>query len=250
MSVAASPTHREAGFLSKTFALARKDITIEVRGRETLPPMLAFALVVTLMLAFTLPGGTSPTDPASLPLGTAPLAEVLAGFLWMTVLFAALIAFARTFEVEREQSAIDSLLLLPVDRSALFLAKALANLLYVVVVQIFLIPAFLVLFQIRIGPGWLPLIAVAALADMGLVVIGTLFAALAAQTTSRELVLPILAFPALVPVFIAAVELTSDLFLGQGFGAIAESGWFGILIGFDLIFLIVGALAFEFALDG
>jgi heme exporter protein B len=242
-------TEREAGFVAKSLALARKDLRIELRSRDTLPPMLAFSLAVTLLLAFSLPAGSSLARPARLPVGTVPMADVLAGFLWVTVLFAGLVAFARTFEVERDEGALDSLLLMPVDRSALFLAKAGANLVYIVVVQAFLVPAFLLLFRVDLGSGWPALLLVIALADVGFVAVGTLFASLAAQTTSRELMLPILALPMLVPVFIAAVEMTSDLFLGGGFAQISERGWFGILIGFDLIFGIAGALAFEFALD-
>lgn len=248
-AVAVAVAEKEAGFLAKTWVLIRKDVRIELRSRDTLPPMLAFSLAVVLLLAFSLPSGTSLARRASFPVGTVPMADVLAGFLWVTVLFAGLVAFARTFEVERDSSVIDSLLLVPVDRSALFLAKAISNLTYIVVVQAFLLPAFLLLFQIDIGSGWLPLLMVVLLADIGFTMIGTLFAALAAQTTSRELMLPILALPILVPVFIAAVELTSDLFLGGGLGTITERGWFGILVAFDLVFTIVGALAFEFAVD-
>ncbi|MFP5297491.1 MAG: heme exporter protein CcmB [Actinomycetota bacterium] len=240
---------REEGFLSKTLALARKDIRVELRSRDTLPPMLAFSIAVVLLLAFSLPSGTQLTRRASFPIGTVPMTDVLAGFLWVTVLFAGLVAFARTFGVEREGAAMDPLLLAPVDRSALYLAKALANFAYITVVQVFLLPVFLLMFQIDLGGGGATLIGVVVLVDIGFVAVGTLFAALAAQTTSRELMLPILALPMLVPVFIAAVELTSDLFGGGGFSDIAERGWFGLLIGFDIIFTIVGALAFEFAVD-
>lgn len=244
-----SAAEREAGFFAKAWILARKDIRVELRSRDTLPPMFAFALAVVLLLAFSLPSGTELTRRTSFPIGTVPVADVLAGFLWVTVLFAGLVAFARTFEVEREGGAMDSMLLAPVDRSALFVAKALANLTYIIVIQLLLVPVFLLLFQVELGTGTFALLAVIALVDVGFVAIGTLFASLAARTTSRELMLPILALPMLVPVFIGAVELTSDLFLGGGFGDIAERGWFGLLIGFDLIFAIVGALAFEFALD-
>jgi heme exporter protein B len=93
------------------------------------------------------------------------------------------------------------------------------------------------------------MLLVMVLVDIGFSAIGTLFSSLAAQTRSRELMLPILALPALVPVFIAAVELTSDLFIGGGLAAVTERGWFGILIGFDVIFVTLGTLAFEFTLD-
>lgn len=239
----------EAGFVAKTMLLARKDLQVELRSRDTLPPMLAFCITVVLLLAFSLPSGTQLAGRSSFPLGTVPVADVLAGFLWVTVLFAGLVAFARTFEVEREGGAMDPLLMAPLDRSALFLAKASANFVYISVVQLFLVPLFLLMFQIDLGTGVLSLLAVILLVNIGFVAVGTLFASLAAQTTSRELMLPILALPMLVPVFIAAVELTSDLFMGGGFGDISERGWFGLLIGFDVIFVIVGALAFEFAVD-
>lgn len=240
---------REAGFIAKMTALVRKDLLLELRARDTFPPMLAFALAVVLLLAFSLPGEPSLARPARVPFGTVPLADVIAGFLWITVLFAGLIGFARTFESERHEAAIDSLILVPVDRSALYLAKGIANLTYIALVQLALVPAFILLFDATPGGRWPVLILVIALVDVGFVAIGTLFSALAVQTTSRELMLPILALPALVPVFIAAVELTSELFLGGGLDRVTERGWFGILIAYDFVFAIVGALAFEFTLD-
>lgn len=244
-------SERDGGFLKKTWALTVKDLRVEVRARDTLPPMLAFAFAVTLLLAFTLPANGRLVRPTGAPLlGTAPLADVLAGFLWITILFAGLIGFARTFEVERAEGALDAMLLVPVDRSALFLSKAAANLVYVLVAEVVLVPVFVLLFQIDLGARALPLFLVVLFVDLGFVAIGTLFASLAAQTSSRELMLPILALPALVPVFIAAVELTSELFLGGGLSDVASKGWFGILLAFDCVFLWVGALAFEYALEG
>lgn len=238
-----------AGFVAKTLALARKDLVLEWRGRDTLPPMLAFSLAVTLLLAFTLPDPGSLAAPAAVPFGTVALADVLAGFLWVTVLFAGLIGFARTFEAERADGALDAVLLAPLDRSGLFVSKALANLAYLAAVEVFLLPLFAVLFSLDLGRGWLVLLCVVALADVGFTSLGTLFAALAAQTRSRELMLPLLALPALVPVFIAATELTSDLFLGQPFGQIAARGWFGILAFAAVLAALIGTLTFEFALD-
>ncbi len=239
----------EAGWLHKSALLVRKDLRVEARGRDTLPPMLAFAFAVTLLLAFTLPGSTRLAAPVSVPGGTVAVVDVVSGFLWITVLFAGLIGFARTFEVEREEGAIDSLLLVPLDRSGLFAAKAVANLAYIAAVQGLLLPTFALFFALDLGARWFVLVLVTILVDLGFVAIGTLFASLAAQTRSRELILPILALPALVPVFIAAVELTSDLFVGGGLDAVATRGWFGVLIAFDVVFMTIGALAFEFAID-
>lgn len=248
MSAVTAPT-RELGFVAKAWVLAKKDLRIELRGQDTLPPMLAFSVAVTLLLAFTLPGAPRLTPPKALVLGTAPLADVIAGFLWITILFAGLIGFGRTFEVERSEGAVDSLLLLPLDRSGLFLAKAFANLTFIAAVEIVLLPVFGLLFGIDLGGRWAVLALVVLLVDIGFVSIGTLFASLAAQTRSKELILPILALPALVPLFIAAGKLTSGLFLGEGLDATATAGWFGILLASDVLFAVLGTLGFEFVLD-
>jgi heme exporter protein B len=211
--------------------------------------MVAFVLAVTVLLAFALPAGGEPTATVDLPTGAVPLADVLAGFLWVTVLFAGLIGFARTFEVERTNGALDPLMLVPLDRSGLFVAKALANLVFVLLVEVLLLPAFALLFGIDIGAEWAVLVLVTLLADIGFVAIGTLFASIAAQTRSRELVLPVLALPVLVPLFIGATELTSAVFLGSEAGSVIEAGWFAILAAFAGIFSVVGALAADFVLD-
>lgn len=240
----------ELGFVSKTAALARKDLRVELRAHETLPPMLAFAFAVTVVLSFTLPGTPELHAPRRLPaVGTVALADVLAGFLWVTVLFAGLIGFARTFESEREEDAIESLLLAPIDRSGLWLAKAVANLVFIAAVQLFLVPAFSLLFGFRVLDDVGILILVVILVDLGFVATGTLFSALAAQTRSRELMLPILALPALVPVFLGAVELSSDLFLGRGLTGAGSGGWLAILAVYDAIAIAVSVMAFEYAID-
>jgi heme exporter protein B len=246
----ATRTAGEAGWTKKTLTLARKDLRIEARARETLPPMLAFSLAVTLLLAFALPTSGPLEAPREMPgVGLVVLADVLAGFLWVTVLFAGLIGFARTFEIDRADGALDSLLLVPLDRSGLFAAKAAANLLMLIVLEAVVFPLFALFFGVDLFAVLGPMILVIVLVDVGFSAIGTLFASLAAQTRSRELVLPILALPALVPVFVAALELTSDLFIGGGLGAVTERGWFGLLVGFDVVFVTMGALAFEFTLE-
>jgi heme exporter protein B len=240
---------RSGGFISKTVALAGKDLRIEFRGRSTLPPMLAFSLAVALLLAFTIPSSPAPLIDLTPPPGTVLLADLLAGFLWITVMFAGLIGFARTFELERRDGALDPLVLAPLDRSGLFLAKATANLVLIGVVEVMLLPVFALFFGLQLGARWPMMALVVVLVDLGFVAIGTLFAAIAAQTKSRELMLPILALPMMVPIFIAGVELTSDLFLGLEVGEIAGRGWFGLLVGYDVIFICLAMLAFEFAIE-
>jgi heme exporter protein B len=242
-------TNGGPGFLEKTWALVVKDVKLELRGRDTLPPMFAFAGAVAVLLAFSIPSTAVPSTPVKVLAGTVPLADVLAGFLWITILFAGLVGFARTFEVEREEAAMDSLLMAPLDRSGLFFGKAIPNLIFIALVEALLIPVFGLLFGIDLGSSWAVILSVALLVDLGFVAVGTLFSALAAQTSSRELLLPILALPVLVPVFIAAVVLTSDLFAGSSLDEVARRGWFAILVAFDVIFITAGALLFEFTLE-
>ena len=242
-------TIKERGFIAKAVLLTRKDLRVEARGKETLPAMLAFSFAVTLMLAFTLPPDAAVRGEVAVGAGVVALSQVLAGFLWVTILFAGLIGFARAFEVERTDGALDPLVLAPLDRSGLFASKAISNLVTIIVVELFLIPLFGLLFGVNLGGGWFVLIVVIALVDIGFVAIGTLFSALAAQTRSRELMLPILALPVLVPIFIAATELTSDLFAGGDLGTVAARGWFAILVASDVVFAVVGALAFEFVVE-
>lgn len=248
-SVARATPSRELGFIAKTMLLARKDLLVEARGKETLPAMLAFSFAVVLMLAFTLPPDPSIRAQIDIGPGLVPLHQVLAGFLWVTVLFAGLIGFARGFEVEQAEGALDPLVLAPLDRSGLFASKAISNLLSIVVLEIFLIPLFGLLFGVNLQRDWFVLSVVIILVDVGFVTIGTLFSALAAQTRSRELMLPILALPVLVPIFIAATELTSDLFAGADMGTVVTRGWFAILVASDVVFAVVGALAFEFVVE-
>jgi heme exporter protein B len=226
-----------AGFAAKVVALAAKDARVEVRARHTLVPMVVFALAVAVVLGFTLP------DPTRVGGG------VVAGWFWITILFAGLIGFARTFEVERDDGALDVLLLAPLDRSGLFAAKALANLCAVVVVETVLLPVFGVLFGLELRGRWALLASVVLLADIGFASLGTLVSALSAQTRSRELLLPVVALPLLVPLFIAAVELSGDLLTGRPLEEVAARGWVAILVTLDVVATTLGALTFEYAVD-
>jgi heme exporter protein B len=225
----------------KTLALVRKDLMVEARGRDTLPLMLGLSLATTLILAFTLPGAPDR--------GRALFADVVSGFMWLTVLFSGLIGFARSFEIERDEGAMDAMLLVPLDRSALFVAKAVVNLVLIAAVEAVLIPAFALFFNLDLTRGWLVLLAVVVLADVGFIAIGTLFASVASQTRSRELVLPLLALPALVPVFIAALELTSELLSPAGAVSSSSRVWFGVLVAFDVVFGVLGALTYEYVIE-
>jgi heme exporter protein B len=234
---------------AKALLLVRKELRIEFRARDTLPPMVVFAAAVVLLLALSAPGSAIvPLDRPAAP-GTLPASDVLPAFLWITVLFAGLIGFSRGFESERNNGTLDVLLLLPVDRSAVFVAKAAANLLFLLVVEIVLIPLAAIFFSIDLGASWAQLALIALLLDIGFVGAGTLLAAVASTTRNRELMLPILALPLLVPPFLAALELSSDVLLGAGMGTVAGRGWFVLLVAYDVVVITAGVMSFEFAIE-
>ncbi len=233
----------------KTLLLMHKELQVEWRARDTLPPMVVFAAAVVLLLALSAPGSAVvQLDRPPVP-GTLPVSDVLPAFLWITVLFAGLIGFSRGFEAERNNGTLDVLLLIPVDRSAIFMAKASANLLFILVVEIVLIPLAAIFFSIDLGSSWPELALIALLLDVGFVAAGTLLAAVASTTRNRELMLPILALPLLVPPFLAALEMTSDVFLGAGVGTVAGRGWFVLLMAYDVVVITAGVMSFEFALE-
>jgi heme exporter protein B len=217
-------------------AILRKDLTVELRTRESVPAMALFSVVVFALFHFGLDRNTLDGDLA-------------AGVLWVTLLLATVLAVNRLFVAEREQGGIEGLLLAPIDRTALFVAKAVALLLYLVVLELVALPAFSLLL---LGPDLvhaLPeLLAIVLLADLGLAVVGALVAALAVEARARELIVPLLLLPLLVPVIIAAASATEPLFTGTQ--APDDLGqWLGLLGLYDMVFVLVSVAVFDFLLE-
>jgi heme exporter protein B len=173
--------------------------------------------------------------------------DLAAGVLWVTLLFAAVLGINRLFVAEREQGGFDGFLLAPVDRTALFLAKAAVLLAFLVLVEAAAVPAFAVLLLGPSAGAALPeLLAVLLLADVGIAVIGTLVGALAVQTRARDLIVPLLALPLLLPVVIAAAQATAPLFAEAG--AVALPGL--IVLGlYDAVFGLLAFGVFDFLLE-
>jgi len=175
--------------------------------------------------------------------------ELASGVLWVTLLLAAVIGVTRLFAAEREQGGIDSLLLAPVDRTALFAAKAATLFLYLVLLEVVALPVFGLLL---LGPDLLAafpeLALILLLADVGLAAVGALVAALAAETRARELIVPLLLLPLVVPLLIGAASATEPLLL-EG-GEAEELGRFvALLAGYDLVFCLIALAVFDFLLD-
>jgi heme exporter protein B len=217
-------------------AILRKDLLLEWRTKESVPAMLLFTITVYVLFHFGL-------DRNSLD------GELASGVLWVTLLLAAVIGVTRLFAAEREQGGIDALLLAPVDRTALFIAKASALFLFLVAVELIAITAYDLLL---LGPGLggtlpeLPLILL--LADLGIAAVGALVAALAAETRTRELIVPLLLLPLLVPLLISCAQATEPLLRSEQ-GPEDLGRWLGLLTLYDVVFVLVSIAVFDFLLE-
>lgn len=215
-------------------AVLRKDLLIEWRSRDRVVAMLVFALLVVVVFQFALPGGTGARTRANAP-----------GLLWVAYVFASLFGLGRAFSLELENDAISGLALAPGDRGWVFLGKLAANLVILAVVQAITAAAFALVFDLSLLPIALPLAWVALLGSLGLSGVGTLFSAIAVRTRFREVMLPLLLLPLLVPVLSGAVRATRALFEGGELPFEALQ----LLLVTDATYLIVSFLAFDFVLD-
>jgi heme exporter protein B len=217
-------------------ALLRKDLRLELRTRESVPAMVLFSLGTFVLFHFALQRDA--VDGA-----------LAAGILWVTLLFAALLGIGRLFVAEREEGGFDGFLLAPVDRTALFVAKALLLFAFLAAVEVLVVAAFAVLL---LGPapwGALPgLLVVLVLADAGLAVVGTLVGALAVRTRARDLLVPLLAIPLSLPLVIGGARATSPLLAADGAGPL-EGRWLLILGLYDLVFGLLAYAIFDFLLE-
>jgi heme exporter protein B len=206
-------------YLADTATLARKDLRLELRARDTLPAMLLFVLAILVVFHFALPTGSS------------RLAEL--GLLWVAILFTALLGLGRAFVAEREQGLLDGLVLAPVDRSAIWLAKVVATLAFLVAAEVVALPAFALFFE---PVGW-STVAGVALADIGICAVGTLLAAMAAAGRARELLMPLLFLPLALPIVIG----------GVGASVVDGSGrYLAFLALYDAIFTLLAWASFEY----
>lgn len=217
-------------------AILRKDLRIEVRTRESVPAMVLFSVTVYVLFHFGVDRRTLEGDLAS-------------GVLWVTLLLAAVLGVNRLFASERDQGGIDGILLAPIDRTAVFLAKAAALLIYLVVLEIVAVPAFaLLLLGPDLGGAFPELLAVLALADLGIAVVGALVAALAAETRARDLITPLLLLPLLVPVVIAGASASEPLLSLKP--SAEELGKWLLLLGlYDVTFVLVSIGVFDYLLE-
>jgi len=221
--------------LSSAWLIARKDLSIEFRTRSAFLSAVVFSLLGLVIFYYA-------WDP------TAVTATDLApGVLWIIFTFSGLLGLHRSFGVETADRAIDALLASPVSREAIFLGKATANLVFVAAVQAITLPALALFYNLRLGDVAAPLIAIAILAAIGLVAVGTLFSAMAVNTRLAELLLPMLELPFFVPIVIAAAQATSKLLSGR---PVVEIGaWLKLLLAFDIVFVAACTMAYAFTVE-
>lgn len=210
------------------WALLWKDVLLELRTKERLSSLFVLAFLIILVFIFAL----SPEQ--------ARRPEIGAAVLWVTLLFAGMLSLQRGFLIEQERGCLFGLLLTPIDASTLFVAKFLGNVLFLIIVEAIITPITLLL----LGSSWTPslflLAGVELLGIIGFSALGTLLAAIAVRTRAREVLLPVMLLPLLVPLLIASVKVTSALLAGE----IWPDAWLRVLLAFDVIFVVTGWLIF------
>lgn len=221
--------------LRRVRAIVWKDLTTERRSKAGFNAVAFLGVLILLLFGFAL----------------GPDAEALrsaaAGALWLAILFAGVLAFNRSYQLELDGGALEPLLLYPAPRWTIFAGKLVANLLFVLLVEAIVVPVAIVLFQVESGTGWLPALGVMVLGSVGFVALGTFYASMASRSRAREVLLPLLLFPMLIPVLLASAEASSSLLAGD---PMRDAGaWVRLLAAFDVIFVVASFLAFDHVIE-
>ncbi len=232
-TIPATSSSSLSGYWRALSAVVWKDLAAELRSRELLSSMLVFALLVILIFNF------------ALELDARARATVTSGVLWVTFTFAGTLGLNRSMAVEKDRGCLDGLLLAPVDRSAIYFGKALGNLIFMLVVEAIVLPVYSVLYNTNLFlPG---LLLVVLLGSVGYVAVGTLLASMAVQTRTRDVLLPILLFPIVIPVVIAAVKGSSGFLQAIPMDEIMP--WINLLLVYDVIFTAVAFMVFDYVVE-
>jgi heme exporter protein B len=221
--------------LYRAQAIMWKDLTTERRSKAGFNAVAFLGVLILLLFGFAL----GPDAQA--------LREAAAGALWLAILFSGVLAFNRSYQLELDGGALEPLLLYPAPRLTIFAGKFGANLLFVLMVEIIVVPVAIILFQVNSLAGWLPASGVLLLGSIGFVALGTFYASMASRSRAREVLLPLLLFPMLIPVLLASAEATSALLAGN---PMQDAGaWIRLLVAFDVIFVVASFLAFDHVIE-
>ncbi len=223
------PSRPTGSFSRAVMAITWKDLSSELRSRELLSSMLVFSLLVIMIFYF------------ALELDVKARNSITAGALWVTFSFAGTLGLNRSMAIEKDRGCLDGLLLAPVDRSAIYFGKAISNLAFMLIVEAIVLPAYSVMYNVNLfNAGF---IMVTLLGSVGYIAVGTLLASMSVQTRTRDVLLPILLFPLVIPVLVAAVKASNGFLLGFEMSEITP--WLNILVVYDVIFISVAFMVFD-----
>jgi heme exporter protein B len=232
-----SSAPRTASFLSAALTVAAKDLRSELRTKEAFNASFAFSVVILVLFSFAF-------DPTSEELRT-----IAGGLLWLVFSFAGALILNRSFARELQNDCLDALVSAPVSAAAVFLGKSLANFLLLMLVEIASLLVFAVLYDVHFAKQLWPVVLVMLLGTWGMTVIGTMFSALTVNLRMREMMLPTLVYPLLIPALMAAMTLTNDLMGGAALGG-GNLIWLRVLAGFDFIYTLLAMLFIDIVLVG
>lgn len=221
------------GVLRPVLVLVWKDILLELRSRDIIVSVLVFGVLVVVVFNFAL--NVTPQR----------VTELAPGILWVAFAFAAILTMNRAFVLEKEQGSLEGLLLSPVSRDAIFLGKALTSFLFMLIIEAALLPVFAALLDFSAFS--VTLILTIILATLGFAIVGTLFSAIAVQTRSREIMLPVLFFPIILPVLIGAVEASTRAIGGET--VVGVGRWLPLIAVFDALFLVICPWVFSVVVE-
>ncbi|RUA18265.1 MAG: cytochrome C biogenesis protein [Clostridia bacterium] len=220
-------------YLQVVWAVFSKDIRIELRTKDIFTSMAVFAVLAVMMFNFAFE--------LRIPDKTA----VIPGVLWVTIIFSGLLGLGRAFISEKDRGSMAGLLLAPVDRSAIYFGKMLASFLFILIMEAFLLPLMMLFFNANFIT--LPLLALLFLGTLGFAAVGTVFSGLAVNTRTREVLLPVLLLPVMLPVLMAGIRATIGLMEGDTLAEMMK--WYNLVIFFDILYLVVAYLTFDFVVE-
>lgn len=222
-------------FFRKIGLIVWKDIMVELRTKDIFAAMFLFALLVIIIFNF-----------AFAP-GTGNISQLAPGILWVAFTFAGVLGLNRSFIFEKDRGSLQGLMLSPVDRGVIYLGKMLGNIIFISLVELITLPLFALFFNLNLFHLIPRLALVFLISTVGFAAAGTLLAAVSVNTKAREVMLPILLFPIIVPVIIGAVKSTGKILEGKPLTEIFP--WLKLLAAFDIIFIIVSFLVFEYVVE-
>jgi heme exporter protein B len=220
-------------FFSSVGAIVWKDIRAELRTKDIFSSMFVFALLAVIIFNF------------AFELRVPDMKMVAPGIVWVAITFAGTLGLNRAFVIEQDKGSMAGLLLAPIDRAAIYFGKMLSSLLFMLAVEVVLLPLVIVFFNLPLLT-WQHLL-VLLLGTYGFAAVGTVFSGIAVNTRAREVLLPILLFPVVLPVLIAGVKMTGALLDGESISTL--SNWLRLILIYDVAFTIVAYLTFGFVVE-